>query len=331
VLLGKHEFARALVEAKALNQRMPDDVIVYGYMADAHVELGQYEDAEKAVQWMLDMRPGNVPALTRAAHLREIFGDVEGAIEFMQAAYQRMPDFETEERAWIATQISHLELMRGRHAPAAQIAEAALTIYPGYHYALAQLAKVHLAEKKWDAAIKLLREFYATAPHPENLYLLADSLVKANRAQEARKLFAEFEAKARNEMHSWDNANRELVFYYTNHARNPAAALEVARAETSRRQDVATLDALAWALSAAGKHVEAKATIERALSQGIRDPGMLYRAGVIAMRSGDRRGAQEMLARSLEANPRSEYAREAQATLDRLRANAKSGERIAER
>jgi hypothetical protein len=49
------------------------------------------------------------------------------------------------------------------------------------------------------------------------------------------------------------------------------------------------------------------------------------------MRSGDRRGAQEMLARSLEANPRSEYAREAQATLDRLRANAKSGERIAER
>lgn len=322
VLLGKHEFARALVEARALNQRMPDDVIAYGLMADAHVELGQYAEAEQAVQWMLDMRPGNVPALTRAAYLREIFGDTEGATEFMQAAYHRTPPFETEDRAWIATQLAHLERMRGRYAEAAKLAEHALGLRPRYHYALAELAKLRLAEQRWDDAVRLLRDFYAAAPHPENLYVLADGLVKAKRVPEARKLFAEFESKARAEMHGWDNANRELAFYYVDHARSPARAVEVMRAEAARRQDVFTLDALAWALSAAGKHAEAKAASERALAQGSRDAGMLYRAGVVAMRAGDRRAAEDYLGRSLQANPRSEHAAAAQSTLVRVRAMA---------
>ena len=62
---------------------MPDDVLVYGFLVDGYTELGRYADAEKAAQWMLDIRPGNVPALTRASHLRELFGDHEGAVELM--------------------------------------------------------------------------------------------------------------------------------------------------------------------------------------------------------------------------------------------------------
>src|SRR5215470_1348095 len=46
LLLGKHEFASALEEAKKLNKRMPDDVMTYGFLTDANVELGNYKDAE---------------------------------------------------------------------------------------------------------------------------------------------------------------------------------------------------------------------------------------------------------------------------------------------
>ncbi len=66
-------FAEALEQAAGeLNKIFPDDVQVYGFLADAHVELGHYEEATDSVQWMLDLRPGNVPALTRAAYLREL-------------------------------------------------------------------------------------------------------------------------------------------------------------------------------------------------------------------------------------------------------------------
>src|SRR5712692_966244 len=67
LLLGKHEFAAALEKAKDLNKKMPDDVMVYGFLTDANVELGNYDDAERAAQWMLDLRPANLPGLTRAA------------------------------------------------------------------------------------------------------------------------------------------------------------------------------------------------------------------------------------------------------------------------
>ena len=51
LLLEKHEFAQALKKAQALNRRAPDDVLVYGYLADAHIHLGNYEEAEEAAQW----------------------------------------------------------------------------------------------------------------------------------------------------------------------------------------------------------------------------------------------------------------------------------------
>ena len=50
LLLGKHEFAKAREEALKLNQRMPDDVMVYGFLTDANIELGNYEQAEKSAQ-----------------------------------------------------------------------------------------------------------------------------------------------------------------------------------------------------------------------------------------------------------------------------------------
>ena len=125
-----------MTAAQALNAQIPDDVLVYGYLADAYIELGRYDEAEKAAQWMLDLRPGNVPALTRAAYLRELFGDVEGAIELMQLAYNRTPQTEVEDRAWIATQLAHLEFARGRRDVALKLTQHALEIFPEYHYAL---------------------------------------------------------------------------------------------------------------------------------------------------------------------------------------------------
>src|SRR5262249_34153539 len=45
ILLGKHEFSRALELATRLQKQNPDDVTVYGYLTDANVELGNYKAA----------------------------------------------------------------------------------------------------------------------------------------------------------------------------------------------------------------------------------------------------------------------------------------------
>ena len=310
LLLGKHEFAAALDVAKALNKRVPDDVLVYGFLTDANVELGNYNDAEKAAQWMLDLRPGNLPGLTRAAYLRELFGDIDGAFEFMDMAYQSTPPTEVEDRAWILNQMGHLRLISGKTEQAEKNLKQALLLFPGYHYAVGNLAKVRLQQKHYDEAIDLLQQRYQVAPHAENLYDLAEALEIAGRASEAKKAFAEFEAKSLLESVRGDNSNRELIFYYADHAGQPAKALDVSLQEYGRRHDVYTLDAYAWALHSNGQDAAARKQIETALAVGIRDARIFYHAGEIALKLGDHATAERYLKDSAELNaPGSERAR----------------------
>jgi len=106
--------------------------MVYGLLTDANVGLGNYKDAEIAAQWMLNLRPGNLPALTRAAHLRELFGEPEGAYELMELAYQSTPPTETGEQASLLTQMGQLRLASSNIEAAEQLFLQALTSFPGY-------------------------------------------------------------------------------------------------------------------------------------------------------------------------------------------------------
>jgi hypothetical protein len=82
----------------------------------------------------------------------------------------------------------------------------------------------------------------------------------------------------------------------------------VAELEISRRRDVHTLDAHAWALSGNGKHTEARLQVEKALAVGIKDPEILFHAGVIASRLGDRALASKYYRECLGASPSPEMA-----------------------
>ena len=316
LLLGKHEFAAALEAAKKLNKKIPDDVMLYGFLTDANVELGNYKDAEAAAQWMLDLRAGSIPGLTRAAYLRELFGDVDGALDLMEMAYQSTPPNESEDRAWIITQMAHLKLATGKTSQAENLLQQALAMFPGYHYALGNLAKVRIQQKRYAEAVELLQQRYQAAPHAENLYELAEALQLAGRAGDAKKAFAEFEQKSLLESYRADNSNHELTFYYADHANEPAKALEVAKREFARRHDVYTLDSYAWALYVNGRSAEARKQIDAALAVGIRDAKLFRHAGEIALQCGDRATAQEYLEQATGLNTAdSELARTKLATI----------------
>jgi tetratricopeptide (TPR) repeat protein len=302
LFLGKHEFAAALEAAKTLSQKMPDDVMLYGFLTDANVELGNYKEAEIAAQWMLDLRAGNMPGLTRAAYLRELFGDIDGSLELMNTAYQSTPPTEVEDGAWIVTQMAHLNLAIGKIEEAETLSRQALDMFPNYHYALGNLAKVRIRQKRYDEAVELLRQRYQAAPHAENLFDLAQALHLAGHQKEARRAFAEFEQKSLLETNRADNSNHELIFYYADYANQPAKALEVARREYARRHDVFTLDCYAWALHVNGQNAEAIKQISTALALGIRDAKLFWHAGEIELAAGDRAAAERYLRQSAELN-----------------------------
>jgi tetratricopeptide (TPR) repeat protein len=282
LLLGRHEFAKAREVASRLNRQTPDDVTVYGYLADSNAELGNYNEAVDAVQWMLNLRPGNVPGLTRAAYLRELHGDIEGAIDLMQRAYDSTPYQELEDRAWLLTQIAHLHLAAGRLPEAEKFANGALGVFPNYHYALGAMGQIRLAEERYEEAVSLFQKRYAAAPHAENLFAVAEALQRAGRHQEAARAFADFERRALQESSLADNANHELAAYYTDYAHQPEEALRITESEVARRHDAFTLAAYAWALAATGDYRRANSEMHQALSFGLKDPKVLAHARTIA-------------------------------------------------
>ncbi len=283
ILLGEHNYRVALEAAKALNKRVPDDVMVYGLLTDANVELGNYKDAEVSAQWMLNLRPGNLPALTRAARLRELFGDGEGALELLDLAYQSTPPTETGERAAILTQMGHLRLASGNTEAAEKLFQQALTLFPNYPSALGNLAKVRIVQRRYAEAVVLLEQRCQSEPRAANFYDLAEALQLAGRDGEAKTAFAEFENKALAESSGMNDSNRELIFYFADHAHEPAKALEVAQREYAWRHDVYTLDAYAWALHVNGQDAEARKQIESALAVGVRDERLLSHARDITL------------------------------------------------
>lgn len=282
LFLGRHEFAKALESARALNKRVPDDVTVYGYMVDANAELGNYQAAVDAAQWMLNLRPGNVAGLTRAAYLRELHGDLSGALDLMQSAYDSTPYQELEDRAWLLTQMAHLHFVSGDLSEAEKYATGALGVFPDYHYALAALAQVRMAQHRYDEAVTLLQKRYAEAPHAENLYSLAEALSHAGRAEEAARDFTDFEKKSLAESQIADNSNHELMAYYNDFAHQPGKALKIAEQELQRRRDIFTLDGYAWSLAGTGDYAGADVQMKKALATGIRDPKILDHARVIS-------------------------------------------------
>lgn len=316
ILLGEHEYPAALEGARVLNKRMPDDVMVYGLLTDANVALGNYKDAEDSAQWMLNLRPGNLPALIRAAGLRELFGENEGSHELLQLAYQSTPPTDIPARAALLSQMGHLKFASGDADSAEKLLQQALTVSPGYPAALGNLAEIRIAQKRYPEAVTLLQQRYRSQPHPGSLYRLAEALQLEGQESEAKKAFAEFERQALQDTTKKGNANRELIFYYADHAQQPAKALKVAQLESAWRRDVYTLDAYAWALYVNGQNAEAGKQIGTALAVGIRDARFFLHAGEISAKLGDRALAERYFQQSAQLNgDASEQARNLLASL----------------
>lgn len=141
VLIGKRAFQQALKLATEVNQRFRDDIAGWGLLVDANIAVGDYDAAERAAQWILDLRPGSSLGFEKAAALREIFGDPEGAAEFFDEAYRRTSQNDVEQRSWLLTQNARVQVAQGNRKQAEELLDKALQLYPDSQLAAATLAK----------------------------------------------------------------------------------------------------------------------------------------------------------------------------------------------
>ncbi len=281
IWLDRNEFSKALTLARALNKKTPDDVLTYGVLSRAYAELGQYKEAETQGQWMLNLQPGNRPALLNAAWLREVFGDLPGSLELLNLAFQSTSTTEAHARAAILVNMAHVRLLSGHADEAAHFLDEALTLVPNDVSAWAEKARVELVRKNYEGAIELMRRVNEAAPSASASYGLGFALQASGKPEDARKAFAEFLSRSSAQPWPPEHWSRDLILYYAGPGKDAAKAVALARDQAAERQDVYTLDAYAWALHVNGDESGARAQMDKALAVGVADPEVLAHSAAI--------------------------------------------------
>ncbi|HEX8921492.1 MAG TPA: tetratricopeptide repeat protein [Pyrinomonadaceae bacterium] len=300
-LLTYHRFRDALEIARRAQVMRPQDHDVYGALTDALVELGDYEEAVRAAQAMVNLRP-DTASYSRISYLRELHGDTEGAIEAMRTAVKAASPQDPENLAWCRVQLGNLLLNDGRPAEAEREFDRALRVFPDYRMALEAKARVRIAAGDLESAISIYRREQELDPNSADAALaLGDLYARQANAEEAKREYELFESLERANAIA-ENDWHHLVYFWADHNQNLDEALALARRAREQRADIYTCDALAWTLFKQGQFKEAKTSIDEATRLGTRDARILYHAGLIYNELGERRKAAQYLKLALEMN-----------------------------
>ena len=299
--LGLHQFQEALTWAERALEVAPDAANTYGVLGDAQLELGQYDAAADSFQAMIDLKP-NLDSYSRVSYIRELMGDVDGAIEAMQTA-AAAGAVRTEATAWVRVQLGNLYFGSGRPDEASKHYEAALRNFSDYYLALAALGKARAGQGFYDEAINLYERAVEIFPQPSALAALGDLYARTGNADEAQLQYDTVGFIDKLGTINQVLYNRQIVLFYADHDLKPGRALELARKELTARKDIYGYDAFAWALFKSGQYDEAADAITEAMKLGTQDANLYYHAGMIYNQLGDKELAREYLEYALLLNP----------------------------
>jgi tetratricopeptide (TPR) repeat protein len=277
VYLSEHRFREAILEAEQARNQRPRDDWNYGVMGDGHLELGEYDQAFRAFQRMMDLRP-TAGAYARAAYALELQGRLEAALRAMQLSTDATPPSDHEALAWHHAQLGELQRQLGRLSEAAFEFAWADHTFPGHPFAALGMARMKETAGDRTGAAQAYEAIMARAPSPEVAERLGDLYETLGRSGDASRQYALAET-------GWrvDTPQPALLArFLADHDRRVDEAVTLAESAARERHDIFTEDALAWAYFKAGRVSEAAGAVRRALRTGTRDQRIRAHAAAIA-------------------------------------------------
>ncbi|GII01174.1 tetratricopeptide repeat protein [Planobispora takensis] len=294
---GRHDFAEAVRLARRSAAVNPYGPGAQAVLADAYTQLGRYGDAERAIDRMMELRPG-VAAFTRASYAAELRGDRAEARRMLERALQDA--FTPADVAYCHYYLGELDLHAGDLAGAAERYRTALQASPDFTPALAGTARAAALDGRTAEALDLYATVVGRLPLAQYVVEYAEVL-KASGADPSgqwellraqRRLMAE--AGVKDDL-TWAE-------YEADHG-SPARAVEHARAEYARNPNVVAADALAWSLHRDGRSREALPYAEKATATGWRNALLLHHRTEIERALGMKDRARRSADAARDANP----------------------------
>lgn len=299
--LTQHQFRRALDVGRMAVRLAPYTANTYGIVGDAQIELGHYSQAFVSFQRMVDLKP-SLASYARVSYARELNGDLHGATQAMTLALDAAAG-DREGYAWTAVQLGKLHWLQGHAAIAARLYHSALSVLPGYVYALDALAPVEAAKGRLRAAIALERRAVDAIPLPQFVAQLGDLYARSGRVREARTQYATVRVIERLLVANGIKTDLETAQFRADHAIAPHQTVALARKARADRPSILGDDTLSWALARAGRCNEALTWSRRALRLGTQDWLLDFHRGSIERCLGNAGEARSWFRRAGRLNP----------------------------
>jgi tetratricopeptide (TPR) repeat protein len=284
IQLSKHQFAEALQTATELKTKYPYNAYVYGMLVDANVELGNYEAAVEAADKMISLRP-DIRSYSRIAYLREIHGDINGAVEAMQMAVNAgAPGDETTE--WCRVQTGKLDEQLGKIKEAEMQYTIAITNRENFPGALAGLARIAVEQKNYDKALQL----YMQADSLSADHFIKEGIVEVyellNKKEEAKQMKLKILEQMK-QLAKEGNEEMELAHAYMGIG-DFDKAMESAMIEYKRRPgNIEVNETMALVYAGKEDYENASPYLEKALSTHSKKADLLNLAAFVYEKNGN--------------------------------------------
>lgn len=302
ILVTEHRFLEALQVAEQAQEIDPQFPDVYGTLTDSLVELGRYDQAVKAAQKMVDLRP-DTASYSRVSYLRWLHGDEEGAIEAMEQAVKAAPPENREQIAWCLVHLGQLWVYSKQPANAEACYAQALELFPGYPPALIAKGKVRFAAGDLSSAVDLVEQAMKRIPSPETAIILGNLYLKTSNYEAAHRQYETARYIETSGSTIGATYSRQMAIFWADRDQSLDQAVALVERELQARSDIFTCDAAAWCYAKQGRLTEAETWSKQALRLGTKDPQIHYHAGMIVARLGKLPEARKHLEQALSIDP----------------------------
>jgi tetratricopeptide (TPR) repeat protein len=298
--LARHRFREAFGLGREAVGLAPYTARNYGVLGDALIELGRYGEAFRAFDRMSSLRP-DLASYSRVSYARELLGRPDAAHSAMELALEAAGG-QPEPTAWVRTQLGKLAWSRGRLNEAGAHYSAAMSVFPGYVYALEPLALVEEAKGNRERALLLARRAAEALPLAQSVATLGDLYTRRGNRRAAEQQYALVGAIERLLIANGVRTDLETALFDVDHGVRLGRALALARQAQRARPSIDGDDVLAWALARNRRCSEALHYSRRALRLGTHDALKLFHRGMIERCLGRRQLARTYFARALALN-----------------------------
>lgn len=296
---AEHHFAAAKVWALKGLKANPDNPTLYGTLADAQTQLGEYDAAAASVQTMNDLQPG-VAAFTRAEYVFELRGDLTGARAAMQRAYDDSSN--ASDRGYAAYYLGELSFNSGDAAAALRETNLGLQVDPNNSALLEGKARAEAALGDTTQALADYQRVVDEVPQPQYVLEYGDLLASLGQNAKAATQYQLFEAENKLFTANGVSLDTDPTLFYADHGQ-PALALQYGNNGIKSRPFIEMQDAYAWALHANGRDAEALQYEQKVQAVGMRNALFDFHRGMIEQSLGQNAAARASLTAALTLNP----------------------------